>query len=237
MTAPRYWAIVPAAGVGRRFGAHIPKQYLPLRGRPVLQHTLERLAALPGLEGVVVAIGAADRWWADLQLALPCPLEVVPGGAERVDSVLRAARHLAPWLGEGDWLLVHDAARPCVRPDDILRLMDAVRDHPCGGLLGTPVRDTMKDVDADGTVRATVDRSRLWHAYTPQLFRAPLLLAALEVAVAEGRPVTDEASAMEAAGHAPRMVEGHADNLKITRREDLALAEFFLARQAAEGAA
>ncbi len=237
MTVPRYWAVVPAAGVGRRFGADIPKQYLPLRGRPVLQHTLERLAALPGLVGVVVAIGATDRWWADLQLALPCPLEVVPGGAERVDSVLRAARHLVPRLGEADWLLVHDAARPCVRPDDVIRLMDAVRDHPCGGLLGAPVRDTMKDVDADGTVRATVDRGRLWHAYTPQLFRAPLLLAALEGAVAEGRPVTDEASAMEAAGHAPRMVQGHADNLKITRREDLALAEFFLARQVAEGVA
>ncbi len=236
MHTARYWAIVPAAGVGRRFGAAIPKQYLPLHGRPVLQHSLERLARLPGLAGLVVAIGAGDRWWPTLRPELACPLEVVTGGAERVDSVLAAVRHLAPRLGDSDWLLVHDAARPCLRQADLKRLVETLRDHPCGGLLGAPVRDTMKAVDAAGVVQGTVERSGLWHAFTPQLFRARLLRDALERAVAEGWPVTDEASAMERAGHAPRMVEGHADNLKITRPEDLALAEFFLARQAEEEA-
>ncbi len=237
MNSPRYWAVAPAAGVGQRMGEAIPKQYLPLAGRPVIVHTLETLLRYPPLAGVVVAIGPDDAWWPEIaaELNTAKPLRVVTGGAERGQSVLNGLEALRDWADPNDWVLVHDAARPCLSAADLDRLLVELTDDPVGGLLAVPVRDTLKQADASGRVATTVDRSRLWHALTPQMFRLEPLRDALRDALARGLPVTDEAAAMEAAGFAPRLVEGRADNVKITRPEDLALAEFYLTRRTADG--
>ncbi len=226
------WIVIPAAGVGKRMGADVPKQYLPLQGRPVIVHTLERLAALPGVRGVMVAVSAEDRHWPALELSLPVPLWTAEGGVERCHSVLNALTDLGLHAQEADWVLVHDAARPCVRRADLERLVETLQDDPVGGLLAMPVRDTMKRAEPDGRVVTTEPREGLWHALTPQMFRLGALRHALEEAIEAEDLVTDEAAAMERAGFRPRLVEGHGDNIKITRPEDLALAEFFLQRQA-----
>lgn len=237
MTSPRHWALVPAAGIGKRMGSVVPKQYLPLAGRPVIAHALATLLAHPRIAGVVVAIGAEDEGWPTVavELASVKPLRVVTGGAERCHSVLNGLEALRKWAMLNDWVLVHDAARPCLTTEDLDRLFAELAEDSVGGLLAVPVRDTLKQADDAGRVAATVDRSRLWHALTPQMFRLGMLHEALRAALARGLLVTDEAAAMEAAGYAPRLVEGRADNLKITRPEDLALAEFYLTRRAAAG--
>jgi 2-C-methyl-D-erythritol 4-phosphate cytidylyltransferase len=145
--------------------------------------------------------------------------------------VLNGLAALSETAQARDWVLVHDAARPCVRQHDLRLLIDTLAKHAVGGLLGTPVHDTIKKTDAQGAVEATVARDSLWHAYTPQMFRYGLLQAALLKALEDGYEVTDESSAMEHAGHRPLMVEGHADNIKITRPEDLPLARYFLQQQ------
>ena len=234
MSAIRSWAIVPAAGAGRRMGAAIPKQYLPLADQPVIVHTLNALLADPRLSGVVVAISAGDERWPEVaaQCVTDKPLWVVAGGAERSHSVLNGLEALRERAHVDDWVLVHDAARPCLRPADLDRLFTELADDPLGGLLAVPLADTLKQADATGRVAATVDRSSLWRALTPQMFRLGALHDALREALAQGLRVTDEAAAMEAAGFAPRLIEGRADNVKITRPEDLALAEFYLTRGA-----
>lgn len=226
------WAVVPAAGVGRRMGGDLPKQYLPLAGRTVLEHSLAVLLDCPRIAAVVVAVAAADPCWARIRRRLSRPVLQAEGGAERCHSVRNGLAALAGRAGAADWVLVHDAARPCLRPEDLRRLMDELADDPVGGLLAAPALDTMKRAGPDGRVSATVDRAGLWHAQTPQMFRYGLLVGALDAALAAGRLVTDEAAALEAAGHAPRLVEGHPDNIKITRPGDLALAGFHLGRRA-----
>jgi 2-C-methyl-D-erythritol 4-phosphate cytidylyltransferase len=228
---PRFWAVVPAAGVGRRMGAELPKQYLRLGGRTVLEHTLAALDAIDALAGIVVAVATDDSIWSTLSSKLAHPLFTAPGGAERAESVANALDVLRERAADDDWVLVHDAARPCVRREDLLRLIVELHDDPVGGLLAVPVRDTMKQADDGQRCAASVDRSRLWHALTPQMFRLGVLRKALRDAHAAGVAVTDDASAMERTGLRPRLVEGHADNLKITRPEDLALAEFYLRQQ------
>ena len=234
MSAIRYWAVVPAAGAGRRMGSAIPKQYLPLAGQPVIAHTLDTLLRYPPLAGVVVAISAGDEWWLEVAAVRVAdkPLLVVTGGAERGHSVLNGLEALWERAHPDDWVLVHDAARPCLSVADLDRLFIELADDAVGGLLAVPVHDTLKQADAAGRVAATVNRSQLWRALTPQMFRLGMLRDALRDALARGLTVTDEAAAMEAAGFAPRLVEGRADNLKITRPEDLALAEFYLRRAA-----
>lgn len=232
MNSVRHWALIPAAGVGKRMGSSIPKQYLPLAGRPVIAHALATLLDHPRIAGAVVAIGAEDEWWPTVAAELTAikPLWVITGGAERCHSVTNGLEALRERVDPADWVLVHDAARPCLRCEDLDRLLAKLAGDPVGGLLAVPVRDTLKQVDAAGRVAATVDRSRLWHALTPQMFRLGMLHEALGAALRRGLLVTDEAAAMEAAGFAPRLVEGRADNLKITQPEDLALAEFYLTR-------
>jgi 2-C-methyl-D-erythritol 4-phosphate cytidylyltransferase len=228
----RLWALIPAAGVGRRMGGDVPKQYLPLGGKTVLEHALDALARHPAIDGLVLVLGADDpRAPTFPDQVQGKPLMLATGGVERSDSVLNGLEWLAGQADDQDWVLVHDAARPCLRREDLDRLIETLRDHPVGGLLAVPVRDTMKRADAGNTVRETVDRDDLWHALTPQMFRLGPLREALRAARAQGLPVTDDASAMERAGHAPLLVEGHGDNLKITRPEDLALAEFHLRQQ------
>lgn len=239
-TAPRFWAVVPAAGAGSRMGSTQPKQYLPLAGRPVLDHTLARLRAEPRIGAVVVALAPDDRDWPSLDAASlsgGIPVHTVAGGTERCHSVLNALERLAGLANEADWVLVHDAARPCLRREDLGKLMDDLADHPVGGLLGLPVSDTLKRCREDGDVVGTVDRAGLWRALTPQMFRLGVLRQALRTALAEGVLVTDEAAAMERAGWTPRMVHGHGDNIKITHPQDLALAELYLRQQESEACA
>jgi 2-C-methyl-D-erythritol 4-phosphate cytidylyltransferase len=229
-TASRYWAALPAAGTGSRLGAGVPKQYLQLRGRAILHWSLERLQSHPLVEGVVVALAPGDQHWRRLGVT-DAKVRTTDGGAERCHSVLNCLRMLAGEAAPDDWVLVHDAARPCVRHSDIDALIEAVRAHPVGGILALPVRDTLKRSDAAHAITETVDRRDLWQAMTPQLFRIGALSAALQSAIASGRMVTDEAQAMEFRGLRPLLVRGHADNIKITHADDLALAELYLAQQ------
>ncbi|MBL8250554.1 MAG: 2-C-methyl-D-erythritol 4-phosphate cytidylyltransferase [Candidatus Competibacter sp.] len=213
-------------------GSSVPKQYLPLLGRPVIAHALSTLLRHPRIAGVAVAVDVADSRWPAVAAKLETdkPVLTVAGGAERCHSVLNGLERLSGHLAPDAWVLVHDAARPCLPGADLDRLLGALADDPVGGLLAAPVRDTLKQADAGGRSATTLDRARLWHALTPQMFRLEPLRAALQAALARGLLVTDEAAAMEAAGFAPRLIEGRADNLKITRPEDLAVAEFFLSR-------
>jgi len=229
----QFWGIVPAAGVGRRMGAELPKQYLEVRGKPVLQHTADRLLAVPRLRGLVVALGREDPFWPGLECAADPRVRVCEGGCERADSVLAALVFLSQEAAPDDWVLVHDAARPCVTVADIDRLIDAVHTHPIGGILALPSTDTLKSVQA-GLIAGTLDRNRIWRALTPQMFRLGALRRALEQAAREGLTVTDEASALELQGGSPLVVEGRPDNIKITRPEDLPLAAFFLEAQCCE---
>ncbi len=231
MSQTRYWALVPAAGIGLRMGSDIPKQYLPLNGGTVLDQTLQTLLSHPRIDGIYIALAADDRWWGDTASATDPRIVAVDGGAERCHSVLNALKVLQESARPEDWVLVHDAARPCLRSTDLDLLMDSLKDHPVGGLLGVPVRDTMKRTDQVAAVTETVPREGLWHAYTPQMFRLGTLAKALQGAIDNGLVVTDDASAIELAGMRPQMVEGHDDNIKITRPEDLALASFYLKKQ------
>ncbi len=227
----KYWAVVPAAGVGKRMQADRPKQYLEIDGRSLIEHAISRLVADQHIEGIVVAISAEDEYWPELTFCLDKPLWVAEGGVERCHSVLNALQELTTHARDEDWVLVHDAARPCLRADDIASLITQLADDSVGGLLAVPVRDTMKRAEANRRVITTEMREGLWHALTPQMFRFGKLRHALEQAIEDEALVTDEASAMELAGYEPLLIEGHADNIKVTRPEDLALATFYIQQQ------
>lgn len=219
---PAFWVVIPAAGVGSRMGADRPKQYLLLGERSIIEHTLDCFLNHPALAGVVVCIAAEDPYWPSLPCASDARIERASGGQERCDSVLNGLQRLGE-LGaaDNDWVLVHDAARPNLARGDLDKLLAELACDSVGGLLAVPARDTLKRVGADGRVVETVDRSVIWQAFTPQMFRLGMLREALEAALIAGVQVTDEASALEWAGHSPRVVEGRADNLKVTRPEDL----------------
>lgn len=236
MTTKRHWLVIPAAGIGQRMQADRPKQYLTLSDRFLLDVTLSRLLAAMNFAGCRVALHPEDAWWPRTEASRDRRVGTCAGGEERSESVLRALDTLVGEAAEDDWVLVHDVARPCLARDDLARLVTTLSDHPVGGLLACPVTDTLKQADPSGQVSATVDRSRLWRALTPQMFRYGLLRRALTDALASGAAITDEASAIEHAGGSPQLVEGRPDNLKVTLPADLALAEFVLARLArAEG--
>ncbi|ONN71603.1 MULTISPECIES: 2-C-methyl-D-erythritol 4-phosphate cytidylyltransferase [Pseudomonas] len=219
---PSFWAVIPAAGVGARMRADRPKQYLDLCGRSLLERTLDCFLDHPRLRGLAVSLAAEDPWWPTLACARDARILRAPGGRERADSVLGGLLLLSEQgASDGDWVLVHDAARPNLCRADLDRLLAELAQDPVGGLLGVPARDTLKRVGRDGRVSETVDRSQVWLAYTPQMFRLGALRDALSAALAAGAAITDEASAMEWAGHAPRLVEGRADNIKVTTPEDL----------------
>lgn len=218
----RFWLVIPAAGIGARMAADRPKQYLQVAGRSILEHTLQRFLDHPALRGVVVSLAADDPYWPVLAVASDPRIRRAAGGRERADSVLAGLEILKnEGAADDDWVLVHDAARPNLALEDLQRLLDSLADDPVGGLLAVPARDTLKRAGADGRVQETVDRSVIWQAYTPQMFRLGALRQALAQALRAQVAITDEASAMEWAGLAPRLVEGRADNLKVTRPEDL----------------
>ena len=225
--SPDIWVVIPAAGKGTRFGADRPKQYLPLLdNRLVLEYTLARFVEHPRIAGIVVATAADDALWPTLPLAAHPRVHGVTGGVERAHSVLNALRFLDR-ADARDWVLVHDAARPCLSPQLLDNLIDALYHDPTGGILALPVADTVKRVSDDEIV-ATEDRRELWLAQTPQMFRLAHMRDALARALDAGVNVTDEASAMEWAGLRPKVVRGAASNLKITHADDLAVARFYL---------
>lgn len=229
MNSPQFWCVVPAAGRGTRVGADCPKQYLPLAGKPLIQHTLERLAAHPLIAGLIVTLSANDTYWPGAHECAGKPLLSTVGGAERCDSVLAGLDALPVDVNVDDFVLVHDAARPCVRHDDISRLIEQAGAAD-GGLLGAPLRDTLKRADDNGCSEETEPRERRWRAFTPQMFRRGQLATALRDAARRNITVSDEAMAMELSGFKPRLVEGAEDNIKITTVADFALAEFLLNR-------
>lgn len=225
------WVVVPAAGRGTRTGLALPKQYAGLAGRPMLAWTLERLLAHPGISGAVVALVADDPHWPGWTRIAGKPVLTATGGAERCESVLAGLAALPAQVAAGDWVLVHDAARPCIGAAELDRLL-AARDHPVGALLALPVADTLKRANARGESCASIDRAGAWRAQTPQMFRRGELAEALARAIAEGEAPTDEAAAFERLQRHPLLVPGDARNLKVTSAEDLALAEWWLARPA-----
>ena len=211
-------------------GANCPKQYLTLLGKTVLEHTLERLLLVPDIAGIYLALGANDGYWNELPLAQNNRIHRVTGGAERCNSVLNALQQIQDKASPSDWVLVHDAARPCIHVQSILHLIEQVKHHPVGGILGVPVSDTLKRAN-DFVIDSTVDRSVLWQAQTPQMFRLGLLHDCVLRGLAEGKLITDESSALEAYGYQPLIVQGRSDNIKITRPEDLAIAAMLLQQQ------
>ena len=229
--SPTIVAVVPAAGIGSRMQADRPKQYLRLGNETILEHTLSALATHPRIDRIVVAISADDPYFDTLPLANSPWLTRVEGGKERADSVLNALHHLQ----DNDWALVHDAARPCVDHADIDSLLDVVqRSDVSGGILATPVRDTMKRAQPGSlppAIAHTECRENLWHALTPQLFPAQLLRRCLEDALSANIRVTDEASAIEWAGHRVALIDSNPANIKITRPADMPLAAFYLNQQ------
>lgn len=223
-----YWCVIPAAGTGRRAGGERPKQYQDLAGRPMLSWTLEALASHPAVAGLMVALAPGDPWWPGLLECLGKPVRTTSGGAERAQSVLNGLRALPASVGSRDWVLVHDAARPCLRPGDLSRLVELGTRHPVGALLAQPMSDTVKRADGLGQSEATVARGNLWRAQTPQLFRRGELTEALDAMLSIGSLPTDEANALEVVGKNPLLVEGSADNLKVTSAIDRILAAAIL---------
>lgn len=222
----RYYAIVPAAGSGARFGSDVPKQYLDLAGSPMIHHSLAALCRCERIERVWVVLSPGDEWWGSYDWsALGSKLQVLfCGGSTRAETVDHGLAAVADRLDDADWVLVHDAARPCLSQDMLAALCAELANDPVGGLLAVPVADTLKRADADQRVAATEARDGLWQAQTPQMFRYGLLRKVL----AGNSSVTDEAGAVEATGLKPRLVRSDSTNLKVTFPADLRLAELIL---------
>lgn len=229
MAVESFWCVVPAAGRGARFGAAIPKQYAGIAGRPLLEWTLEALARSPRVAGIMLVLADGDAHWRSRDSVAGKSLRTTIGGDERSASVLAGLRALPVEVAADDFVLVHDAARPCVRVDDIERL-SALAIPAGGGLLAAPLRDTLKRADGNHRVAATEPRESRWRALTPQFFPRGALEHALACAQADGVAITDEAMAMEREGFAPLLVEGNESNIKVTTPDDLALAAYLLGR-------
>lgn len=227
VSLPKVIAVLPAAGIGSRMQAECPKQYLSIGGKTLIEHSIRALLHNDQVTKVIVALSPHDTQFAQLPVACDPRIQVVTGGGERAESVMAGLDA----AGSHGWVLVHDAARPCLHPDDLKNLLAISATSKTGGILAAPVRDTMKRGETGRLAIAhTVDRQDLWHALTPQFFPLELLKICLRRALNEGAVVTDEASAMEYCGYHPVLIPARADNIKVTRPEDLALAEFFLTR-------
>jgi 2-C-methyl-D-erythritol 4-phosphate cytidylyltransferase len=234
----RYYLVIPAAGSGRRFDAAAPKQYAALGESTVIEHALAPFESDPDCAGIVIALAAGDPVWPAIAARRSRLVQTAEGGEQRAHSVRNALRVLAAQARDDDWVMVHDAARPCVTRGDLALLKQELAAHPVGGLLAVPLADTLKralePASAVTHVDATLDRNGLWRAATPQVFRLGILLRALDAALAKGRVPTDESQAIEWSGQRPRLVAGRADNIKITTGGDLSLAAAILATQARE---
>jgi len=232
--APVVHALIPAAGKGERIGGSVPKQYLPIAGKPVLAHAIEAVNLFPEVAGMTVAIAADDGLFADRIDMRQAGIETVTGGASRAESVLNGLESILERHPDVEWVLVHDAARPCLERVCVERLLREGLECADGALLAIPVRDTLKQADGAGHASGTVDRVGLWAAQTPQLFPVQALATALRSMLDAGETPTDEAAAMERAGARPLLVMGSPANIKITLPDDLRIAEAWFAAQAAE---
>ena len=224
------WAVVPAAGLGRRMAAEVPKQYLQISGVTLLEHTLRALLDCAQLRGLIVALDPGDRRADNVALLSDPRVMTAAGGFDRAESVRSGLTVLETLAEPDDWVLVHDAARPCLPLNNLMGFITTITDSGVGGLLAQPCTDTLKVVNEDGVVTSTLDRTAIWRAQTPQMFRLGILCAALDQARAEGVKVTDEASAVEASGHPVQVLEGPASNIKVTVPDDLELVKFHLRR-------
>ncbi len=231
----RLWAIIPAAGRGSRFASERPKQYMPLAGRTVIEHSASALLAEPQISAVLFALHPSDEQFSSLPLSHHPRVRAVVGGSERADSVEMALLTLRGEASDADWVLVHDAARPCLASADLSALIQATLSQQRGGLLAAPIVDTVKRAGQANEVEETLDRSGLWRALTPQVFRYGELVSSLRYCREHRLTVTDEASAIEHCGGSVQLVAGSAANIKVTYPEDLALAEFYLQAQSREG--
>lgn len=229
----KIWCVVPAAGIGSRMQSTIPKQYLKLTSCTILDATLERLLSCKRINDIVVCIQKGDDYWHKSLFANDNRITVAEGGNERADSVLNGISLIKDRAGLNDWVLVHDAARPCVRRNDIDLLTKAALNHQSGAILASPIHDTVKRV-INNLSEKTLDRSELWRALTPQVFKFKELEQALISARKAGRLVTDEASAIEQIDKPVQIIKGHADNIKITSPADLGLARYYLEQQGKE---
>ena len=232
MSSPAIYMLVPAAGIGSRFGANQPKQYVDLIGKPVIRHTLDVCLSFSAITQVWVMIAPEDHHWPNVYPeGLPLRLSVGVGGKTRAHSVYQGVLALGGKAKDTDWVLVHDVVRPCVSEVSMARLIEACKDHPVGGLLGLPATHTIKQVDDSCCVQSTFDKNQIWRAQTPQCFRFGVLKKAMDAASANDfRGITDTASAVEQLGLRPMMVRGEQRNIKITYQEDLLLAQWYLAQ-------
>jgi 2-C-methyl-D-erythritol 4-phosphate cytidylyltransferase len=228
----RYFVVIPAAGSGRRFAASVPKQYAALAGATVIEHSLAPFESDPDCAGIVIALATDDVHWAAIGERRTRVIETTIGGEQRAHSVRNALHALTSRVRDDDWIMVHDAARPCFSPADLAQLKKELASHEVGGLLAIPVADTLKRaVHADtpfAEVATTVERAGLWRAVTPQVFRFGVLTRALDAALAAQKLPTDEAQAVEWAGFRPRLIAGRPDNIKVTTADDLHLAAAIL---------
>ena len=231
---PKIFAIIPAAGQGTRIGESVPKQYIPLAGQPMVFHSIHTLATVSRIERVLVVLSPLDRHWGQYDWST-FPEKIQPvfaGGARRAESVMNALLTLEKQIAKDDWVLVHDAARPCLSQELVEQFLDEIGDDPVGGLLAVPVADTLKSSDENQRVAATIPRLNLWRAQTPQMFRYDLLRRGL----AQRPDATDEAQAVESIGYnAPRLVQGDDLNIKVTFQADLVLAELIMQVRAKAG--
>ena len=217
----KYWVVIPAAGVGKRMGVDRPKQYIQVNDKTIIEHTIECFLYREEIEKVVVAISKTDEYWPELAISKHEKVITAPGGAERYQSVFNGLYELKDKAEQDDWVLVHDAARPCLSQSAIDRLMIELRQHEVGGLLAMPCRDTMKRANEAGEIIDTVERESLWHAQTPQMFKYAKLYSAINDVLEKDNVVTDEAMAIELSGFRPLLVKGEQENIKVTHKDDL----------------
>jgi len=234
VSAANYWVIVPAAGTGKRFGTELAKQFHRIGDKLVADHTLSRLLNIPKLKKILVPCDTNAASWTQVSALKDQRVELLTGGTERVHSVLNGLRALSDSAASDDWVLVHDMARPCITSADINKLIEQLDGHSVGGILAAPISDTLKQVTSDSAIKKTLDRSEYRAAQTPQMFRYGLLVRALEAMLEEQQLPTDEASAIEYLGEQTMIVEGRRDNIKITHREDLIIAQAIMSYQESE---
>ena len=234
-SSPKFWCIVPAAGIGSRFSADIPKQFHQLDDQLVAQHTLSRLLKLSIIEAIYAPCDVGSAYWSRVPAASDGRVRLIDGGDNRAQSVLNGLLAIQEFAAEDDWVLVHDMARPCVTPENIGQLIAALVGHSVGGILAASINDTLKIIDTEKHIHETANRSLYRAAQTPQMFRYGLLYKAIKSMLEDNKIPTDEASAIEYCGYKALVVEGRQDNIKITKREDLAVAAAIIANQEIEG--
>tara|TARA_Y100000817_G_scaffold158440_1_gene123919 strand:- start:72 stop:776 length:705 start_codon:yes stop_codon:yes gene_type:complete len=228
----RLWVVIPAAGIGKRMGVDIPKQYITVCDKAIIEHTVEKFTSRNDLQGILVALSNSDQHWSTLELSKNNKITTVTGGEERYKSVYNALCSLKNKAGDDDWILVHDAVRSCITTFEIDQFI-ADLDHlnGIGGILALPCFETMKKANTNHEIEETIDRKFIWHAQTPQMFRYKKLFLAIEKIMNENIFITDEAMAMELAGYKPMLIQGTHSNIKITDQNDLKYLESFLRQE------